>query len=296
MLFFVVCSQGREEANGVVQRLRQLEQAFFSAPADRLAATSSTDWKTRYPAKDRNAQVICTSILSEMEDSIREYYPFDFECTCRFRALRASLTLNCETQVCIDDVAELYDINIVPALASGAAEQVCFASTYTGTLKLSGMELSSTMCSGSRGLALNLTGLEEEFLGGMDLFDPEQLSFDTPQVCASLKHRPNEFSALESCSFSVEGENCPCEVCSEEGTDIQLLCPDLLGSYIPEVLRPHLSNYTTECVGTNTINELVDSIRPDDAPPSDAPSDVPSQVPSDLPSLVPSESPSIVAM
>ena len=137
----------------------------------------------------------------------------------------ASWTLAADTLVCMEELRDKAGVNLPMALPT--VGEYCVKPSYTGKMQLrvSGNQLTSTLCSGSDDLTLNVTEIEKRV--GINLSNKETVTFDVPTVCVDGVHPPGQMNTWTSCTAKRDGVNCPCSICGTKGQDIQLNCPDV---------------------------------------------------------------------
>ena len=212
---------------------------------------------------EREALDVCDLILNIFQIPIKAALrvPIEYGCTCDVMPFALRLDFECGVEVCADDIAEL----IAPGTGDSflgmlpIKNNFCFAPSYTGKATW-GPSLESKLCSGTSDLVVDKDELARVSFGMISL--DEDLAFEVPNMCVTTRNPPGNMLALESCKVEIDtgflGEagggmvDCPCEICGDWGTDIQLDCPDLLNSFIPDPLQGFFE-FTQQCIGLHTI-------------------------------------------
>lgn len=224
------------------QKMQQMEDLIANADL----STGTLDVSSLELYDEREAGPLCDLIVGVIQNPLNQYSPFPFQCRCVLRPLLRTVDFGCDTVVCMDDIRAKAGVNIPMVLPT--VGEYCVKPSYTGkmALRASGNQLTSTVCSGSDDLTLNVTEIERRI--GREISTKETITFDVPSVCVDGVHPPGQVTVWTSCKARVDGKDCPCSICGNKGQDIQLDCPDVFAEYVPLFLRSFVE-VTTRCVG-----------------------------------------------
>ncbi|GAX20535.1 hypothetical protein FisN_3Hh616 [Fistulifera solaris] len=231
-------------ASAALRALKLQEIEDFVAKADLSKGT--LDVSSLELNDEREAGPLCDLIVGVIQNPLNQYSPFPFQCRCVLRPLLRVVDFGCDTVVCMDDLRAKAGVNLPMTLPT--VGEYCVKPSYTGKMQLrtSGNQLTSTLCSGSDDLTLNVTKIEERV--GRSLSDRDTVTFDVPTVCVDGVHPPGRVAVWTSCTAKVDGVNCPCSMCGSRGQDIQLNCPDVFKKFVPVFLQGFVE-ITTKCIG-----------------------------------------------
>lgn len=222
------------------QKLQQMEDLVANADL----STGTLDVSSLELYDEREAGPLCDLIVGVIQTPLNQYSPFPFTCNCVLRPLQRVVDFGCDTVVCMDDLKQQLGLNNTFTLPT--VGEYCVQPSYTGKMNLRGNQLTSTLCSGSDDLTLNVTEIERQI--GRNLTTKETVTFDVPTVCVDGVHPPGKLNTWTSCTARVDGVNCPCSMCGTKGQDIQLNCPDVFKKFVPLFLQSFVQ-VTTRCVG-----------------------------------------------
>jgi hypothetical protein len=217
---------------------------------------------------------VCNTILALFQMPIKASIrlPFDYGCSCHVNVWQRKLDFSCGVKICSADIMKLLGLNSLPLPIKN---DFCFSPSYTGWLTR-GPTLRSVVTTGMSDLVIEKTALAQMTMGLVNL--KEDLVFDIPDIKISVNHRKGNVLALESCSVQIDPgmllrnqtQSCGCEICSAMGTDIKLDCTDFLDSFIPQPLQGWFE-ITNQCVGLQTLGNLIFSGNEDAALAQDPP-------------------------
>lgn len=192
---------------------------------------------------DRDAQSQCAALIEKL--GIDNDLPFVPICTCKFSFF--SIDWDCTADICpadlVADIGASWNSTNMPF-------DICLSPSLKGSYKTRNRKLETKTCTGTGDVTFNMSAIAVQ--AGVPSLASTLDTMNAPEICAVLQHKSNDFSAVDSCQVTIDDENCPCQVCGNDGKQIQLLCPDLLASYLPGV-PASMMELTTQCVGVDTF-------------------------------------------
>lgn len=248
-LVFLLSAAFTQSASAALRasKLQQMQDLIENADL----STGQLDVSSLDLYDEREARPFCDLIVGVIQTPLNQYSPFPFTCKCQLKVFQRVVDFGCGTNVCMDDIQAKMGVDVSMSLP--LLGDYCVKPSYTGEMKIraGGNLLTSTVCSGSDDLTLNVTEIEQRV--GMELSDRETITFDVPNVCVDGTHPPGVYTVWTSCRAKVDGVNCPCEMCGDRGQDIKLNCPDVFANYIPRFLQNYLG-ISNRCIGLSMFS------------------------------------------